>query len=119
MFNETKKGELSTIDYFSDKDDHMNSRKIGKKYLVKTLSLEHLLKKYDAPKLIDYLSIDTEGSEYTILKNFEFKNYKFKIITVEHNFTNQREKIYKLLTQKGYTRKFTDLSRIDDWYVLD
>ena len=119
LFNESNTRELSTIDYFKNMDFMKNKRTPQKKYLVKTLSLEDLLIKYDAPKLIDYLSIDTEGSEYQILKSFEFDNYKFKVISVEHNYSNQREKIYDLLTQKGYIRKFQDLSGFDDWYVLN
>ena len=35
--------------------------------------------------VIDYLSIDTEGSEYEILKNFNFDKYKFNVITVERH----------------------------------
>ena len=119
LFNEVMEGELSTIDFFTDKDFHRNSRKLGNKYYVKTLSLEDLLEKYNAPKLIDYLSIDTEGSEYTILNNFKFNKYRFKIITVEHNYTEKRNAIYNLLTKKGYTRKYEDVSGFDDWYVLD
>ena len=30
----------------------------------------------------------------------------------------QIEKKYKLLSQKGYVRKYTDISKVDDWYVL-
>ena len=76
-----------------------------------------LLKKYDAPNEIDYISIDTEGSEYEILSKFDFAKYRFKVITCEHNFTPMRESIYKLLTTNGYRRKFFALSRFDDWYV--
>ena len=47
-------------------------------------------------KNIDYLSIDTEGSEYEILKAFDFKKYKISIITCEHNFSKDRDKIFNL-----------------------
>ena len=118
-FNEVSETELSTINKFSSGDEHEHIRKSGKKYKVNTISLNDLLHKYMAPKLIDYLSIDTEGSEYEILKNFDFKNYKFKVITCEHNYNENREKIYKLLSENGYKRKFTKISKFEDWYVLN
>jgi FkbM family methyltransferase len=117
-FNEVGAAELSTIDTFSDGDEHAKTRQLGNKYKVHTVSLHDLLQKYNAPKEIDYLSIDTEGSEYEILSAFDFDSYKFKIITCEHNYTPMREKLYDLLTSKGYTRKYTEYSRFDDWYVL-
>ncbi len=82
-----------------------------------TISLNDLLEKFDAPKNIDYLSIDTEGSEYAILESFDFERRRFSVITCEHNFTPEREKIYELLTRKGYERKYESLSQFDDWYV--
>ena len=109
-------GVLSTIGLFQDSDNHNRSN--SRKYLVNTISLNDLLKKYDAPSKIDYLSIDTEGSEFDILKSLDFDKYKIKIITVEHNHTNQRDKIFKLLSKNGYERVFTEVSYCDDWYVL-
>jgi peptidoglycan/LPS O-acetylase OafA/YrhL len=44
--------------------------------------------------------------------------YKFKIITCEHNYSADRKKIYNLLINNGYQRKFVELSKWDDWYVL-
>jgi len=86
LFNETNDGELSTIDAFSKSDGHSTDRKSGRKYDVQTITLAELLDSYSAPHRIDYLSIDTEGSEYSILKAFDFKSYSFNAITVEHNF---------------------------------
>jgi len=117
IFNETYVAELSTIDSFSDRDLHRNTRSAGKKYEVQTISLNDLLIKHRAPKYIDYLSIDTEGSEYEILKAFNFDEFSFGIITVEHNYTPQREKIFALLTGHGYKRKYENISAFDDWYV--
>lgn len=117
IFNQTDFSELSTISDFSDKDFHANSRGKGIHYKVDTISLNDLLKKYNAPQNIDYLSIDTEGSEYAILSAFDFTIYNIKIITVEHNYTPQRELIFNLLTSNGYTRKHTNISDFDDWYI--
>lgn len=116
-FNQTNEPELSTINQFSDRDSHAVAREGGNQYQVDTLSLLDLLVKYEAPKTIDYLSIDTEGSELAILEAFDFSKYDIKIITVEHNFTPQREAICALLSRNGYTNKFTQFSAFDDWYV--
>jgi len=116
-FNETDNPQLSTLDIFSDKDRHYNTRQAGNKYEVQTISLNDLLRKYQAPKYIDYLSIDTEGSEYEILKSFNFSEYSIGIITVEHNYTPQREMIFELLTSQGYKKKYENISNFDDWYV--
>jgi hypothetical protein len=94
-----------------------NERKSGHSYDVKTISLKDLLEKYRAPDEIDYLSIDTEGSELEILSSFDFDRYQFKVITCEHNFTRMREKIFSLLTEHGYVRKYIGFSKWDDWYT--
>ncbi len=117
-FNEANAPEYSTIDSYSRFDFHSKLRRGGKKYDVKTISLLDLLDKYNAPEIIDYLSIDTEGTEYDILSNFDFNKYKFRTITVEHNYTSVRGKIFKLLTENGYYRKNIALSEFDDWYIL-
>jgi len=116
-FNMVSDAELSTINKFNDRDHHANLRQQGTNYQVKTISLLDLLVKYNAPKNIDFLSIDTEGSEFDILSAFDFDQYIISIITCEHNFTHDRQKIYELLTSKGYQRKFHGVSRWDDWYV--
>ena len=105
-------------DYSSMRDFNVEARKKKEIIIVKTVSLEDLLKEYKAPKKIDYLSIDTEGSEYTILKNFNFKLYEISIITVEHNYLDdQRENIKSLLEKNNFVRVFEKISRMDDWYI--
>ena len=122
LFNEVNDkehaGALSAIDSFTNLDSHAKLRNsASNKYNVKTISLAQMLKKHNAPKEIDYLSIDTEGSEFEILNSFNFDEYDIKIITCEHNYTLAREKIYNLLIKNGYERKFSKYSLFDDWYV--
>ena len=119
LFNDVDDAKLSTIDQFLKNDQYGHLRKKRKQYKVKTISLNDLLDKYSAPELMDYLSIDTEGSELEILKSFNFDKYKFKVITCEHNHNDNREKLYNLLSQNGYKRKFTEISKFEDWYVFN
>jgi FkbM family methyltransferase len=117
-FHESDFAVLSTVDSLrTTADVNIEYRQAGKQYDVQTISLEDLLKKYSAPKTIDYLSIDTEGSEYEILSNFNFDAYDIRAITCEHNFMPERDDIYKLLTSKGFFRVHTDKSKWDDWYT--
>lgn len=116
-FNEVSLGELSTIKSFSESDGHFMDRKKGDVYVVETISLNELLEKHRAPSEIDYMSVDTEGSELTILDSFDFSQFDVRIITVEHNYTPAREKIHELLARNGYQRVFEKFSKWDDWYV--
>lgn len=116
-FNETGEGALSTVNSFSSADQHSESRKHGKIYEVETISLNDLLFTHKAPFDLDYLSIDTEGSEFTILNEFDLSKWNVKIISVEHNYTPSRQKISTLLEGSGYVNILKDFSRWDDWYV--
>lgn len=118
-FREVVAPELSTIDQVFRTDEHQQQRKSADIYEVDTISLEDLLQKYNAPKLIDYLSIDTEGSEYSVLEAFDFNRYSFSVITCEHNYTDSRELIFKLLSHHGYNRVHQKWSQFEDWYILD
>ena len=117
MFSETKLPHLSTINFFKKSDQHKNLRKNSYQYEIETISLQKLLDNFSAPKHIQFLSIDTEGSEYEILKEFDFSKYTFSILLVEHNFTEKRDLIYSLLSKNGYLRVLDNISNVDDWYV--
>lgn len=96
------------------------SRKLrGRQYEVAAVSLDDLLNEHNAPDIIDYISIDTEGSEFEILDAFDFDRRGFRVMTVEHNHAPQRADIQALLAARGYTRVCESVSRFDDWYVKD
>lgn len=84
---------------------------------VKTISLNDLLEKYNAPEFIEYMSLDTEGSEYEILRTLDFKKWKFGLIDVEHNHIEpRRSMINRLLCNNGYT--YMGANHFDDCYKL-
>ena len=114
---DVEKKELSTIKIFANSDGHSEVRKKSNIIKVKSVSLIDLLKFHNAPKIIDYMSIDTEGSELDILQNFPFDNYKFNLISVEHNYGPNREKLKELLNKNGYKPFLNNLSKWDDWFV--
>ena len=119
-FLAVKDPEYSRIADINPGDGH-EERKRGDSTIVpvETISLNDLLMEHQAPRRIDYLSVDTEGSEYEILSAFDFERWRPRAITVEHNFTPLRERLFELLSSKGYRRVWVGLSRFDDWYVLD
>ena len=110
----TDEGELSGLGIIAIE----NIFKKKKTYKVQTISLNDLLQKYSCPKNFDYLSIDTEGSEFEIINNLDFARFRPKIISIEHNYNiNKREDIYSLLSKKHYERVYTHISDWDDWYI--
>lgn len=108
---------LSGISEFAFNDVHTQTRKYkGVTYDVSTISLGDLLDKHNAPQVIDYISIDTEGSEFSILNAYDFSR-KFNLITVEHNNTYTKDLIHDLLLSKGYVNILPEESKWDSWYV--
>ena len=110
--------EYSGITDHAFEDSHKDKRQAfkskGDTISLRTISLHDFLLKHDAPRDIDYISIDTEGSEYTILKAFPFEQWNVRMFSVEHNFTPQRQLIRELMTQHGYV---CEEMQFDDWYV--
>ena len=65
---------------------------------LKTKTLEYVLDHFNAPKIIDYLSLDVEGAEERILSNFPFNKYTFLAMTIER----PTPKLEKILFDNDY-----------------
>jgi len=116
-FSEVENRTLSTISKYSDGDSHSIERLNQTRYEVDTITLLDLLNKFGAPEYIDFLSIDTEGSEFQILQNFPFHHFRFGFICIEHNFTDNERKLDELLSRNGYHRYLRHSSEFDGWYL--
>lgn len=104
---------LSGITSFIDK--HKTALD-GKKTIVATITLQDLLKTYNSPHIIHYMSLDTEGTELEILKSVNYSDYTFLYINLEHNYIEpRRTEMRKLLTDNGYIYKGEN--KWDDDYI--
>ena len=109
------KSALNTI---SKQNADFQKAKVSSVRKIKTQEINKILE--NSPykdKKIDFLSIDVEGSELSILKNFDFKKYSPKVIVVEYldlslkkleiknlNMDNIiKSDIYKLIISNNYT----------------
>lgn len=117
-FTQTVSPGLSTITSFKDSDFLSLDRKVLAEYKVPTISLVDLLIKNHSPKEIDYLSLDTEGSEFEILRDFNFDMFDFNIISVEHDWNlESSESVSSLLCSKGYIQVLPELTEYESWFV--
>jgi len=51
---------------------------------------------------IDYVSIDVEGSELSILESIDFDKHNIKLFSVESNYEQENQKIVDFLASKNY-----------------
>jgi len=98
-----------------------------------TTTLAEVLVKNNAPKVIDYLSVDVEGYDLIATASLIEAGYTFKVLTIEHNLFCQgpkfKNEIFNYLSTKGYIRivdnigdlaDIEDLHRrqlFEDWYI--
>ncbi|UUV08625.1 FkbM family methyltransferase [Ruegeria sp. YS9] len=103
-----------------DEADNMNERRAskltkfrekGKVVTVEAVPLDEVFDRYKAPKDIDYFSLDVEGSETRILRDFPFDKYRFLAMTIERPTPELNE----LLFANGY--HFVRNSLYDTFYV--
>lgn len=111
-------GQLSSL--LVEEADNMTDRRAakvaryreqGKVVTVETLPLEEIFDRYNAPADIDYFSLDVEGSETRILRNFPFDRYRFLALTIERPTPELNE----ILFRNGY--HFVKNSLYDTFYV--
>lgn len=60
--------------------------------------LAQILKENDAPKVIDYLSLDVEGYEEQVLHDFPFDQFRFRVMTIER----PSDRLHNKLIEEGY-----------------
>ncbi|MFI6844453.1 FkbM family methyltransferase [Kitasatospora sp. NBC_00085] len=78
-------------------------------------TVRSVLREYGAPPVIDYWSLDTEGSELTILRSFPFDEYTVRVLTVEHNWSPARAVLRRFLEARGF--RWAAALGCDDCYV--
>mgnify|MGYP001445796778 CR=1 FL=1 len=100
--------------YWDDVHKMWTDVKKGKTIKKHTMTLESLLDKHNAPNIIDYISLDTEGSEFAILKNFPFNKYTVMAFSIENRYCSN------LLKHKGYIvvkNKFDPDNKHEYYYI--
>ena len=116
-------GLFSTLKNYVESDKNsmpgntIQRKKGGKIIPVSTISLNDVIKDYFNDISPSYISVDTEGSEYEILKSFSLDTYRPKVFTIEHNFTDLQTSIDDLMISNSYERIFSKLTAFDAWYV--
>ena len=114
LIDEAEK-ELSTLADFKDKDQRHRQ---GGTCRVSTVTLNDLLDQHQASTNIDYISIDTEGSELEILQAFDFSKYQVSVFTVEHNYEREKlQRLQELMRANGFTQVAPEASKWDAWFV--
>ena len=110
----------SGIEMHTEKKDYPNGDgnvDYEKTITLTTVTLDQVLRENNAPLFIEYISIDTEGSELEVLKGIDFSSFTIGAFTIEHNDNEiQKEEIQNFLQSKGY-EKFVQVYW-EDWYVL-
>jgi len=85
---------------------------------VATISPTDLLLEAGAPSVVDYLSVDTEGSEPEILRAWPWTEHSVRFLTVEHNHVSGRlAQLDLILLPRGFVRVLPEWSGVDAWYV--
>ena len=83
---------------------------------IKTITIARLYEKYSLPQHVEFLSVDTEGSELEIFQSIDFDRYSFGLIVFEHNENEViKNGVGEILHGHGY--QLLDSLRCDDIYV--
>jgi FkbM family methyltransferase len=86
------------------------------KIKVQTKTLTEIMDEHHAPLFIEYLSIDTEGSELEVLRGIDWDRYSFGYINIEHNYVEpRRTEMRRFLEERGYT--YLRENHFDDDYI--
>lgn len=80
---------------------------------VPGVPLWELLRKHNAPKTIEYLSLDIEGAEWLALKDFPFDEFRIMCMTIERGGRDYG-RLFKRLRSEGY--RLARVQGADDFF---
>jgi FkbM family methyltransferase len=102
-FNELANPYLSGIKSNLEQYKHHSESILhhGREIIKESTTLEALLKKHNAPKIIDYAAFDIEGSELEVFRDFPFDEYQISALSLECDGYIW-DAITNLLTSNGY-----------------
>ena len=108
LANEIKEGNdlLGRVKGLDGNEKYFKSQ-FKKKDIIhmKTQTFEKILDDNNSPKMIDYVSIDIEGSELEVLKFFNFDKYHINFITIEYGYRDDYlQKIIFFMESKGFIK---------------
>lgn len=107
-------GELSTLSQYAGSENAF----LGNQYEVDCVTLNTAFQQHHLPAEIDFLSVDTEGSEMDVLSGLDLNKYDIKFMVVEHNGDCvKKQEIVSFLTAFGYSEVCKEVSCIDAWMV--
>jgi len=113
-------GMLGTFERFIDGDFHSKQRNKLKKsqglISVETKTPQTFIEECRI-KQIDFLSLDTEGSEWEIISNWPFELIRPTAICIEVNNRTSASDILQFLESKNYINVLRKLSKYDLWFV--
>lgn len=118
--------EMGWNGFSLDIENYSNEWKKRKSKFICANALAYEYK--EVPKLIDYLTLDLEGSgvRYKALQRLIDLGFEFKVITIEHDAyrgldKTERQPQRKLLLEKGYQLVFPDVHHngcpFEDWWI--
>lgn len=116
-FYETRFPELSTvaIDY---KDGWQEFRKNNNLIYKKTISLSKLINDSIETDHIDFLSIDTEGSELEVIGTLKNVKKRIDVVCIEHsNISEKRRAIRNIMKECQFNLLNFPFQYWDDWFV--
>jgi FkbM family methyltransferase len=74
----------------------------SKKFVVQAQTLNKIIKKYYNDISIDFISIDVEGLELSVLEGLDLRKYSPKLFLIETNSDEDQENTTEFLSSYGY-----------------
>ena len=95
--------------------EHLDKKLINEHYQinVEVRTLNDILQEADFDKQIDFISIDTEGTELDVLKGLDLEHWDISLLLVENNYNDSD--IEEYLKNFGYIKDAR--WKINDFYI--
>ena len=99
-------------DMSSGISDSKEPKALESQVSLSTQTLQNVLEQHNAPKVIDYCSVDIEGAEDRMLNGVDLQTYTFRAMTIERPSPAVKEK----LARHGYL-VVREIPRLDTFFI--